>query len=49
MTLRIGCALVGLLALALSMSAQTSESSPASVQVPPLIEFSNVATDEGGK
>ena len=48
MTLRIGCALVGLLALALSMSAQTSESSPASVQVPPLIEFSNVATDEGG-
>jgi hypothetical protein len=48
MTLRIGCVLVGFLSLALSMAAQTSGSSPASAQVPPLIQFSNVATDEGG-
>jgi hypothetical protein len=30
------------------MAAQTSGSSPASAQVPPLIQFSNVVTDEGG-
>jgi hypothetical protein len=35
------------LSLVLSLAAQTS-SSPASAQVPPLIQFANVATDEGG-
>jgi hypothetical protein len=48
MKLRIGCVVVGLLSLGVSMAAQTSGSSPASVQVPPLIQFSNVATDAGG-
>jgi endosialidase-like protein len=47
MTLRISCVLVGFLSLVLSMAAQNS-GSPASAQVPPLIQFSNVATDEGG-
>jgi len=45
---RIGCVLVGFLSLVLSLVAQTSGVSPASAQVPPLIQFSNVATDEGG-
>src|ERR1700676_5420810 len=48
MKLRIGCMVVGFLSLVLSLAAQTSGSSPASAQVPPLIQFSNVATDEGG-
>jgi trimeric autotransporter adhesin len=49
MKLRIGCVAVGFLLFVLSMAAQTSGSSPASAQVPPpLIQFSNVATDEGG-
>src|SRR5580704_10353171 len=48
MRLRIGCVIVGLLSLALSLAAQSANSSPASAQVPPLIQFSNVATDEGG-
>jgi hypothetical protein len=49
MKLRIGCVVVGFLSLVLSMAAQTSSSSLASAQVPPpLIQFSNVATDEGG-
>ncbi len=49
MKLRIGCVLVGFLSLVLSLAAQTSGISPASAQVPPpLIQFSNVATDEGG-
>ena len=47
MTLRIGCVLVGFLSLVLPMAAQTSGSSPASAQVPPLIQFSSVAADEG--
>jgi hypothetical protein len=34
--------------LLLSVAAQTSSANPAQVQVPPLIQFSNVATDEGG-
>jgi len=38
---------VGFLSLVLSMSAQTA-SSPASGQVPPLIQLSNIATDQGG-
>jgi len=45
---RIGWVVVGFLLLVLSMAAQTSGSSPASAQVPPLIQFSSVATDEGG-
>ncbi len=49
MKLRIGCAVVGFLSLALSLAAQTAGGSPVSGQVPPpLIQFSNVATDEGG-
>ncbi len=47
MKLRMGCVLVGFLSLVLSMAAQTS-GSPASAQVPPLIQFSSVATDQGG-
>jgi hypothetical protein len=47
-TLRFGCVLVGFLSLVLSISAQTSSSTLATAQVPPLIQFSNVATDEGG-
>jgi hypothetical protein len=46
MKLRIACVIVGFLSLVVSMAAQTSGSSPA--QVPPLIQVSNVATDEGG-
>jgi hypothetical protein len=49
MTLRIGCVLVGFLSLVLSMAAQTSGSSPASAQVPPLIQFSGVAKGATGK
>jgi hypothetical protein len=45
---RIVCLVVGFLSLVLSLAAQTSGSSPASAQVPPLIPFSNIATDEGG-
>jgi hypothetical protein len=48
MKLRFGCVAVGFLSLVLSLAAQTSSSSPASARVPPLIQFSNVATDEGG-
>ncbi len=45
---RIGCMIVGFFSLVLSMAAQISGSDPASAQVPPLIQFSNVATDEDG-
>src|SRR5208337_89479 len=48
MKVRLGCVVVGFLSLVLSLAAQTSGSSPASAQVPPLIQFSSVATDEGG-
>jgi hypothetical protein len=48
MKLRLACVLLGFLSLVFSMSAQTSGNSSASAQVPPLIQFSNVATDEGG-
>jgi hypothetical protein len=48
MKLRIGCVMVGFLLFVLSLAAQTASSSVASSQVPPLIQFSNVATDEGG-
>ncbi len=47
MQLRVGCVVVGFLSLVPWMAAQTSGSNPAS-QVPPLIQFSCVATDEGG-
>ena len=45
---RIVCVVVGFLLLVVSLAAQTSANSPASAQVPPLIQFSSVATDEGG-
>jgi len=44
MKLRIVCALIGFLSSSLSLPAQTA-SAPS---VPPLIQFSNIATDEGG-
>lgn len=48
MKLRTVCIVIGCLLLVSSVFAQNA-SSPASVQVPPpLIQFSNVATDEGG-
>jgi hypothetical protein len=47
MKLRISCVVVGLL-LVLSLAAQTASTGSPSLQVPPLIQFSNVATDEGG-
>jgi trimeric autotransporter adhesin len=46
---RIGCVVVGLLSLVVSLAAQTSSSSSAMAQVPPLIQFSNVAMDGNGK
>ena len=48
MKLRISCVFVALLSAVLAMTAQTSASNSASVSVPPVIQFSNVATDEGG-
>jgi hypothetical protein len=53
MKLRAACVVVGLLSLALSvftqnMFAQSPSSASASAQVPPLIQFSSIATDEGG-
>src|SRR5580704_10702038 len=48
MKLRIGCIFIGFLLLVLSLAAQSASSGSASSQVPPLIQFSNVATDEGG-
>jgi hypothetical protein len=48
MKLRIGCVVVGFLLLVLSLSAQTASSGSTSSQVPPLIPFSSVASDEGG-
>src|SRR5277367_1439331 len=48
MKFRVACVVVGLLWLVASMFAQTSGNNSASVQVPPLIQFSNLATDEGG-
>jgi hypothetical protein len=48
MKLRVGCMIVGFLSLILSLAAQTSSSGSATSQVPPLMQFSNIATDEGG-
>ncbi len=48
MKLRFACVIVGFLSLVFSLAAQTAGSGAASAQVPPLIQFSNVATDEGG-
>ena len=48
MKLRIGCVVVGLLLFVLSLAAQNASSGSTSSQVPPLMQFSNVATDEGG-
>jgi trimeric autotransporter adhesin len=49
MKLRTGCVLVGFLSLVLSLAAQTSGSGPASVSVPPLVNFGGVLTDVNGK
>jgi hypothetical protein len=48
MKLRIGCIVFGFLSLVLSLAAQTASSGSAASQVPPLMQFSSVATDEGG-
>jgi hypothetical protein len=48
MKLRIGCVVVGFSLFVLSLVAQTASSASTSSQVPPLIQFSSVATDEGG-
>jgi trimeric autotransporter adhesin len=49
MKFRAACVVAGFFSLVLSLAAQTANNSPASAQVPPpLIQFSNVATDEGG-
>ena len=45
---RIVCMVVGFLSLVLSLAGQTSSSNATSAQVPPLIQFSNVATDDSG-
>ncbi len=47
MKLRIVCLLAGFLLFVLSATAQTASSGATSSQVPPLIQFSNIATDEG--
>ncbi len=49
MKLRIAGVVVGWLSLVLSLAAQASSNSSAAAQVPPLIQFSNVATDVNGK
>jgi hypothetical protein len=46
--LRFACVFSGFLSLALSGFGQAAGVISASAQVPPLIQFSNVATDEGG-
>jgi hypothetical protein len=46
--LRAACVVAGLLSLVLLPAAQTSGSDPVAARVPPLIQFSNVATDDGG-
>src|SRR5580704_16075199 len=48
MRLRVGCIVVGFLSLVLSLAAQSASSGSASSQVPPLIQFSSIATDDGG-
>jgi hypothetical protein len=48
MKLRNGCVVVGFLLFVLSLAAQTASSGSASSQVPPLIPFSSIASDEGG-
>jgi len=48
MKLRIAGVLVAFLSLLVPLAAQNSGSSAAPVQVPPLIQFSDVAMDEGG-
>jgi hypothetical protein len=48
MKLRIGGVVVGFLWVALSLTAQTASSASAASQVPPLIPFASVASDEGG-
>src|SRR5580698_3818915 len=48
MKIRIAFVLVGFLSLATSLTAQTASINPASSQVPAVIQFSNVASDEAG-
>jgi hypothetical protein len=49
MKLRIGCVMAAFLSLVLAMAAQTAGSSPASAQVPLLMNFSGVLADINGK
>jgi hypothetical protein len=46
---RVNVAIFILLLVSLVSHAQQTVTATASVMVPPLIQFSNVATDEGGK
>jgi hypothetical protein len=48
MKIRIAFVLVGFLSLATSLTAQTASINPASTQVPAVIQFSDVASDEAG-
>ena len=48
MKLRVGLVIAVLVGFALSVAGQTSAATGASVSVPPVIQFSSVATDEGG-
>jgi trimeric autotransporter adhesin len=45
---RIGCMVIGFLSLVLSLAGQTASSGSTFSLVPPLIQFSDVAIDEGG-
>ena len=49
MKLRIGCVMVALLSLVLTTAAQTAGSSPASAQVPLVMNFSGVLADVNGR
>jgi hypothetical protein len=48
MKVRIGGVVVGFLLVVVSLAAQTASGGSSSSQVPPLIPFSSVASDEGG-
>jgi len=48
MKLRVVWVVIGFLVLVTSLAAQTPGGSTASAEVPPLIQFANVAMDEGG-
>jgi hypothetical protein len=48
MKLRVACVAVALFSLVVSLAAQNSAGNIAAAQVPPVIQFSNVATDQDG-